>query len=60
MQSSPILLCIDRVPSFFNQGKFKFRDRWTEPQEEDALTTVLMELSEKPNAVTEEQIPVIE
>ena len=50
----------DIVSSFFNQGNCKFWDRWTESQEEDALTTVFMELSEKPNAVTEEQISMIE
>ena len=50
----------DIVSSFFNQGKCKFWDRWTESQEEETLITVFMELSEKPNAVTEEQISVIE
>ena len=50
----------DIVSSFFNQGNCKFWDRWTESQEEDALTTVFMELSEKPNAVTEEQISITE
>ena len=50
----------DIVSSFFNQGKCKFWDRWTESQEEKTLTTLFMELSEKPNAVTEEQISIIE
>ena len=50
----------DIVSSFFNQGKCKFWDRWTESQKEEALTNVFMELSEKPNAVTEEQISIIE
>ena len=50
----------DIVSSLFNQGKCKFWDLWTESQEEEALTTVFIELSEKPNAVTEEQISVIE
>ena len=49
----------DIISSFFNQGKCKLWDRWTESQEE-ALTTVFIELSEKPNAVKEEQISVIE
>ena len=49
----------DIVSSFFNQGKCKFWDRWIKSQGEEALTTVFMELSEKPNAVTEEQIFVI-
>ena len=33
---------------------------WTETQEEEPLTTVFMELSKKPNVITEEQISVIE
>ena len=40
--------------------KCKFWDRWTESQEEGPLTTAFMELNEKPNAVTEEQISVTE
>ena len=50
----------DIVSSFFNQGKCKFWDRWTESREEEPLTTVFMELSDKANALTEEQISVIE
>ena len=38
----------------------KFWGRWTESQEEEALTTAFLELSEKSNPVTEEQIYVIE
>ena len=49
----------DIVSSFFSQGKCKFWDRWIKSQGEEALTTVFMELSEKPNAVTKEQIFVI-
>ena len=48
------------VSSFFNQGKCKFWDWWTESQEEEALANVFMELSEKANTVTEEQIFVTE
>ena len=55
-----VLTGCDIVSSFFNQGKYKFWDRWTESQEEEALTTAFMELSEKPNSVTEEQISVTE
>ena len=47
----------DIVSSFFNQGKCKFWDWWIGSQEEDALETVFMELSEKSNAA---QISVIE
>ena len=47
----------DIVSSFFNQGKCKFWDWWIGSQEEDALKTVFMELSEKSNAA---QISVIE
>ena len=50
----------DIVSSFFNQGKCKFWDQWTESREEEPLTTVFMELSDKANALTEEQISVIE
>ena len=50
----------DIVSSFFNQGKCKFWDRWRESPEEEALTNVFIELSEKPNAVTEEEVSVIE
>ena len=50
----------DIVSSFFNQGKCKFWDRLTESPKEEALTTVFMGLSKKPNAVTEVQISVIE
>ena len=50
----------DIVSSFFNQGKCKFWDRWTESQEEGPLKTAFMELSGKANAVTEEQISVTE
>ena len=42
------------------QAKCKFWDQWTESQEEETPTTVFMELSEKPDAVTEEQISTIE
>ena len=55
-----VLTGCDIVSSFFNQGKYKFWDRWTESQEEEALTTAFMELSEKPNSVTEEKISVTE
>ena len=55
-----VLTGCDIVSSFFNQGKYKFWVRWTESQEEEALTTVFMELREKPNSVTEEQISVTE
>ena len=44
----------------FPHGLCRFWDRWTESQEEDALTTIFIELSGKPNAVTEEQFSVIE
>ena len=46
--------------SLFNQDKCKFWDQWTESQEEEAMTTVFLELSEKLNGVTGEQITVIE
>ena len=55
-----VLTGCDIVSSFFNQGKCKFWDRWTESREEEPLTTVFMELSDKANALTEEQISVIE
>ena len=55
-----VLTACDIVSSFCNQGKCKFWDRWTESQEEEALTIVFMELSEKLNAVTEGQISIIE
>ena len=48
------------VSSFFNQCKCKFWDWWTESQDEEALANVFMELSEKANTVTEEQIFVTE
>ena len=47
----------DIVSSFFNQGKCKFWDWWIGSQEEEALKTVFMELSEKSNAA---QMSVIE
>ena len=55
-----VLAECDIISSFFNQGKCKFWDRWTESQEEGPLKTAFMELSEKANAVTEEQISVTE
>ena len=55
-----VLAECDIISSFFNQGKCKFWDRWTESREEEPPTTVFMELSDKTNALTEEQISVIE
>ena len=49
-----VLAKCDIISSFFNEGKCKFWDRWAESQEEGPLKTAFMELSEKPNAVTEE------
>ena len=46
------------VSSFFSHGNCKFSDWRTESQEEKALTTAFMELSEKTNAVIEEKISV--
>ena len=46
--------------AFFNQDKYKFWNWCTESQAEEALTTFFMELSEKPHALTEEQISITE
>ena len=50
----------DVVSSFYNHGKCKFWDRWFESEEEEDLTKVFINLSEKPESIEEDQISVIE
>ena len=55
-----VLTGCDVVSSFYNHGKCKFLDRWFESEEEQDLTKVLINLSEKPESIEEDQISVIE
>ena len=50
----------DIVSSFYNQGKCKFWDRWSEFEDEEGLTDVFITLSEKPVCVNDEQLSILE
>ena len=50
----------DTVSSFFNHGKCKFWDRWQEFDDKDDLTRLFSELSQKPSAITDVQISILE
>ena len=50
----------DLTSFFFNQGKFKFWDRWHEFSQKDELTLAFANLSETPASKSEEQEPILE